>query len=90
MHAFNQRFAPKDFGGIPLPAAIASLIALSCGVLSLMLPLLLKVLALMACVVASGVAIYCIRLGDDWPFRAVMTLARRERDCVTSETWTQC
>lgn len=89
MRAFNQRFAPKDFGGIPLPAAIALLIALSCGVLSLMLPWILKILALTCCVSAASVAIYCIRLGEEWPFRTLMTLTRRERGGVTSETWTR-
>lgn len=89
MRAFNQRFAPKDFGGIPLPAAIATLIALCFGVLALMLPLLLKLLALACCLTAGCVAIYCVRLGEEWPFRTLMTLTRRERGGVTSETWTR-
>ncbi len=89
MRAFNQRFAPKDFGGIPLPAAIASLIALSCAVLSLMLPLLLKLLAWLGCAGAISVAVYCLRLGEEWLFRRLMVLARTERGCVTTETWTR-
>jgi hypothetical protein len=89
MRAFNQRFAPKDFGGIPLPAAIASLIALSCGVLSLMLPGMLKIPVLLGCAASICFAVFCLKLGDEWPFRTVMALARRERHGVTSETRTR-
>ena len=87
MRAFNQRFAPKDFGGMPLPAAIALITALSCAVLSLMLPLLLKVFAWLGCAGAISVAVYCLRLGEEWSFRRLMVLARAERGGVTTETW---
>jgi hypothetical protein len=87
--AFNHRFTPKDFAGIPMPAAIGAIIAFALGVLTVMLPWVLKPFTLAAALAALAFAVYVLRLGDDWPFRSIMAASRRERGGVTAETWTR-
>jgi predicted lysophospholipase L1 biosynthesis ABC-type transport system permease subunit len=88
MRAFNQRLAPKEFGGVPIVAAVALLVVLAAVILALVLPGWLKIAPGGIALAGFILAVRVFRLGDDWVLRAVLKSARGERHAVTSETWT--
>lgn len=85
MPAFNARLKPKEVYGLPMMAAIGLAVALICGVLSLMVPWVLKVITLPAALVgglAAGVAFW---QGDEIQWLGVKRLSAIENNRVTSE-----
>ena len=87
--AFNQRFAPKDWAGIPRAVAGGGFMTLVLTVSALIAPLALKVIVVPAAIGALGFTVYAFRLGDEWEFRGVIGQARADRNGVTAETWTR-
>ena len=88
MRAFNQRYEPKEWLGMPRAAAAGLLVCFMLFVISVVGPRLLLIVTLPALVAAVGFVVYAFRLGDDWDLRHVIGAARRERRCVSSETFT--
>lgn len=85
MPAFNARLKPKEVFGMPMMAAFGLVVALICGVLSLMLPWVLKLFTVplaLAGGVAAGVAFW---QGDELPWLGVKRLSAIENNRVTSE-----
>ena len=74
--------------GLPRAVAASLVVALMLLVFSLVAPVWLKFFSIPALMATLGFSVYAFRLGDDWDLRGVMSSARRERKCVTSETWT--
>lgn len=85
MSAFNRRFDLKRIGGMPLPAAVALIGSVVFGILTLMLPLLLKLVFGTLFIVSIGFAVFVFFLGDNFPLRAIIFAAKREANHVTSE-----
>ena len=92
MPAFNNRLQPKEiFGIFPFAGAIGFLVFFVCGVLSLMLPLVVKVLSIPFSFVGFVVMVITFWLGDDRQFFMVMWESRFvDSNRVTSETRTDC
>lgn len=89
MSAFNQRFSPKEFYGVPLVAAVSVVMAFVFGILTLLSPFAIKFICGPLMGLALGLAAYAFHLGDEWDFRVLMAQAYRDRGGVTSETWTR-
>lgn len=87
--AFNQRFAPKDWAGLPRAAVGGALITVVVGVFALIAPFALKFIAVPAALAALAFSVYAFWLGDDWEFRGVIGQASADRNGVTPETWTR-
>ena len=89
MPAFNCRLQPKEIFGIPLVAALGLSVALIFFVLSLLLPLVLKLFTIPLALDGAVVAGAAFWMGDDLQFLNVMRLGRFvENNRVTSETRT--
>jgi len=89
MSAFNKRLQPKEIFGVPMWAAIACLIALIFGVLSLIIPFIVKLVTIPVAVGALLVAAVAFWFGEDIPFVPLMLRGRfYEVKRVTSETRT--
>jgi len=88
MPAFNSRFKLKKIGHIPV-YSFAGIMGIFVTVpLSLVLPGALKLLPLALFLFCLFVTIFYIRVGDELPFLAVKRASKREKNRVTSETWT--
>ena len=88
MGAFNRRFEAREVFGVPIVTAVAGVIALPLVLFTLLLPAAFKPVTAIGTLAALAAAVAGLWLGDDLPFLRVMLAARRERDRVTSETWT--
>ena len=88
MSAFNRRYEPHEFFGVPAPTAVGGVVALPLLLFTLLLPAVLKLLTAAAALAALAVAAAGLWLGDERPFLPVMLAARRERGRVTGETRT--
>lgn len=88
MPAFNSRLKPRKIGHIPLYAVLGLLGMLITGVLSVVLPspvhLLFGVL-FFGCVFATAFFLWA---GDELPFICLKIASHREKNAVSSETWT--
>lgn len=86
MSAFNSRLKAKEIFGMPMAAAFGMGLALIFGVLSLLLPLALKLFTLPAMLVGLVVAGFAFYMGDELQWFDVMRLGRFvENNRVTSE-----
>ncbi len=88
MPAFNSRLKPKKIGHMPLYSVIGMLGMLITGVLSIVLPMLFKLVMIVlfgACFFMAG---FCFWVGDEIPFIPIKLANKREKNRVTSETWT--
>lgn len=88
MPSFNSRLKPKKIGHIPLYAVIGMLGMLITGVLSIVLPMPFRLVMMAlfgACLALTG---FCFWIGDELPFVPIKLANRREKNRVTSETWT--
>lgn len=85
MPAFNRRFEIKRIGGMPLPAAVALISSVVFGVLTMILPLLLKIVCGVLFIASLILAIFVFYMGENFPLRAVIFAAKREANHVTSE-----
>jgi glucan phosphoethanolaminetransferase (alkaline phosphatase superfamily) len=86
MSAFNSRLKPKEIFGMPMAAALGMGLALIFGVLSLLLPLALKLFTLPLMLVGLVVAGFAFYMGDELQWFDVMRLGRFvENNRVTSE-----
>lgn len=86
MPAFNSRLKPKEIFGMPMAAALGLGIALVFGVLSMMLPWVLKLLTLPVTLAGLLLAGFSFFMGDEIQWFDVMRLGRFvENNRVTSE-----
>lgn len=89
MSAFNRRLQPKEVFGIPLIAALGLTVALVFFVLSLLLPLVLKLFTIPLALAGALVAVAAFYMGDDLQFLNVIRLGKIvENNRVSSETRT--
>lgn len=89
MGAFNRRLEPKQMYGIPLVSMLGIIGLLAFGLLIFMLPFFfLKILVGIGLLASVGMVVIGFWLGEEWPLRGVIFAAWRERERVTSETWT--
>ena len=89
MPAFNRRLQPKEVFGIPLVAALGLTVALIGFVLSLLVPLVIKLFTIPITLVGAVVAAAAFFMGDDLQFLNIIRLGRFvEKNRVTSETRT--
>ena len=84
MSAFNRRFDVKRIAGIQTPAWIGLIAMLVCGVFALMVPWVLKILCLTIFFVAFYFVFYVFYFGDDYVFRRLIFMTRKERLLRTS------
>jgi hypothetical protein len=63
--AFNSRLKPKELWGLPLPAALGLVAALVFGVLSMLLPLVIKIITIPCMIFGLIAAVAALVLGDD-------------------------
>ena len=86
MPAFNSRLKPKEIFGMPMAAAIGLGVALIFGVLSLLLPLVLKFITLPLMLIGLVIAGFAFYMGDELQWFDVMRLGRFvENHRITSE-----
>lgn len=86
MSAFNARLKPKEIFGMPMVAAIGLGVALIFGVLSLLLPLALKLFSIPLMVAGLAFAGLAFFLGDELQWLRVIWLGRIvENKRITSE-----
>jgi hypothetical protein len=86
MPAFNSRLKPKEIFGMPMAAALGLGVALIFGVLSLLLPLVLKFFTLPLMLIGLGIAGFAFYMGDELQWFDVMRLGRFvENHRITSE-----
>ena len=86
MPAFNSRLKPKEIFGMPMAAALGLGVALIFGVLSLLLPLVLKFFTLPLMLIGLVIAGFAFYMGDELQWFDVMRLGRFvENNRVTSE-----
>ena len=88
MSAFNRRYEPREFFGVPALTAVGAVVALPLGLFTLLLPAVLKPFTAAAALAALAAAAGGLWLGDERPFLPVLLAARRERGRVTGETRT--
>lgn len=89
MSAFNRRLQPKEVFGIPLIAALGLTVALVFFVLSLLLPLVIKLFTIPLALAGLSVAVAAFYMGDDLQFLNVIRLGKIvENNRVSSETRT--
>ena len=91
MSAFNRRYEPREFFGVPALTAVGAVVALPLLLFTLLLPAVLKpftAAAALAALAALAAAAGGLWLGDERPFLPVLLAARRERGRVTGETRT--
>ena len=84
---YGNSYPLEEFYGKNL-VFIAGGIALPLVLFTLLLPAAFKPVTAIGTLAALAAAVAGLWLGDDLPFLRVMLAARRERDRVTSETWT--
>lgn len=90
MPAFNRRFQPKEIWGIPLWAGVAFLGFFLCTALSLMVPLIIKLLTIPLAIFSFVSLVGLLWIGDEIQFISVMWLSRFvDNNRVTSETGTK-
>ena len=86
MPAFNSRLKPKEIFGMPMAAALGLGVALIFGVLSLLLPLVLKFFTLPLMLIGLVIAGFTFYMGDELQWFDVMRLGRFvENHRITSE-----
>jgi len=88
MPAFNSRMKPKKIGHMPLYSVLGLLGMLIAGVLFIVLPFpfnLVMLLLFGGCFFVTG---FCFWVGDEIPFVPIKIANKREKNRVTSETWT--
>lgn len=86
MPAFNSRLKPKEMFGMPIAAAIGLGLALIFGVLSLMLPWVLKVITLPLMLGGFFIAGLAFFMGDELQWFGVMYQGKFiENNRITSE-----
>ncbi|MHB8256715.1 MAG: hypothetical protein ACYDHY_16805 [Acidiferrobacterales bacterium] len=88
MSAFNRRYEPREFFGVPALTAVGAVVALPLLLFTLLLPAVLKPFTAAAALAALAAAAGGLWLGDERPFLPVLLAARRERGRVTGETRT--
>ncbi len=88
MPAFNSRLKPKKIGHVPLYSALGAVGMLITGVTAMILPFPIKAVVILLFLSCLFVTVFCFRIGDELPFLAVKWASRREKNRVTSETWT--
>lgn len=89
MGAFNRRLQSKEIFGLPMVSMIGIVGVLAFGLLTLMLPWVLKIITGALLLICAGLIVIGLWLGEDLPLRGVMWAARLERGRVTAETWTK-
>lgn len=70
---------------MPLPAAVSLIGAVVFGILTMMLPLLLKIICGLLFIVSIGFAVFVFYMGENFPLRAVIFASKREANQVSSE-----
>ncbi|MFQ5588176.1 MAG: hypothetical protein ACE5F7_04990 [Nitrospiria bacterium] len=88
MPAFNNRYKLKKIGHVPAYSVGGLIGMIITGPLSLPLPMPYKMLPVVLFFVCLFIVVFFIRVGDELPFLPVKRASRRERNRVTSETWT--
>lgn len=85
MPAFNRRLAPKEVVGLPLATVVSAIAGFILSVLTLLVPVWIKVLPGLGILFALFSSVYTFRLGDDWPLRTAFFEDRRDRRTRTPE-----
>ncbi|MFQ5543517.1 MAG: hypothetical protein ACE5FY_04090 [Nitrospiria bacterium] len=88
MPAFNSRLKPRKIGHLPLYAVIGMLCMLITAVLTIVLQTGLKVVMMVLFGGFLFLTVFCFRVGDEISFFPIKLANKREKNRVTSETWT--
>lgn len=73
---------------MPRAAAAGLIVCFMLFVMTVVGPRLLMLVTIPGLIGAGRFVVYAFRLGDDWDLRHVIAAAKRERQCVSSETFT--
>ncbi len=86
MPAFNARLRPKELFGLPLWGVISGLVALACGFMAMVFPVMvIKVLMGLIAIVAFVAMVIMFALGEELVFLRVRLLSKKEDRDVTYE-----
>ncbi len=86
MPAFNARLRPKDLFGLPVWGVISGLIALACGFMAMVFPVVAVKVLLGLIAVAALIAMFALfALGEELVFLRVRLQAKREDNSLTYE-----
>lgn len=86
MPAFNARLRPKELFGLPVLGVISGLIALACGFMAMVFPVVAVKVLLGLIAVGALIAMFAMfALGEELVFLRVRLQAKREERVLTYE-----